>query len=97
MHKVSFHKGSDDTDAILSDILVTIKRTGQTKSKSSFYFNHCKKNRTCNFLGIDPLKKQRKPDVVPSIFPWRNYNIQGNDERGSRRVARSMKTERTDR
>ena len=31
---------------------------------------------------------------MPSIFPWRNNNIQGNDERGSRRVARSMKIER---
>ena len=31
---------------------------------------------------------------MPSIFPWRNNIIQGNDERGSRRVARSMKIER---
>ena len=36
------------------------------------------------------MKKQRKPDAVPSI----NNNIQGNDKRGSRRVACSMKIER---
>ena len=31
---------------------------------------------------------------MPSIFQWRNNNIQGNDERGSRRIARSMKIEK---
>ena len=43
IYTVSFHEGSDDTDDILSDKLVTIKRTGHIESKSSFYFNHSKK------------------------------------------------------
>ena len=43
IYKVSFHEGSEYTDAILSDKLVIIKRTGQIESKSSFYFNHSKK------------------------------------------------------
>ena len=31
---------------------------------------------------------------MPFIFSWRNNNIQGNDERSSRRVALRMKIEK---
>ena len=43
IYKVSFHEGSEYIDAVLSDKLVIIKRTGHIESKSSFYFNHSKK------------------------------------------------------
>lgn len=45
------------------------------------------------YFGTDPLKKQRKADAIPSVFPWTSSIKQEKDERSERRDARSLKAE----
>lgn len=39
------------------------------------------------------MKKQRKADAIPSVFPWNNCIKQKKDERSERRDARNLKVE----
>lgn len=39
------------------------------------------------------MKKQRKADAIPSIFPWTSCIKQEKDERSERRDARSLQVE----
>ncbi|XP_062597074.1 THAP domain-containing protein 6-like [Saccostrea cucullata] len=46
--------------------------------------------------GTEPLRRQRKPEAVPSIFPWTKSPSINFDERSKRVVARRAKMEKGD-